>query len=279
MPRISVATIYRAPASRRCTTPGSTRGSRANGSKSSHHSDEAAPRHSRRAAFSRRRWGSRARRVSRSGRCCRRNCSTAPESYVLEARDGSLLSARIASDGQWRFPARSTVPEKFRRALLTFEDKRFYEHSGVDGLAIARALRINAQAGRVREWRQHHHHAVGTVVARREATQSLQQAGRGVAGAAHRGVVQQGPDPGDVRGARAVRRQCGGTRGRGVAIFRPRPRDAVMGGGGYARRAAQQSVAGATQPQPRTPESPARFPVAQPASGRASCPRSTWTWH
>jgi penicillin-binding protein 1C len=73
----------------------------------------------------------------------------APESYVLEARDGSLLSARISSDGQWRFPARSTVPEKFRRALLTFEDKRFYEHSGIDGLAIARALRINARAGRV----------------------------------------------------------------------------------------------------------------------------------
>jgi len=74
----------------------------------------------------------------------------APESYVLEARDGSLLSARIASDGQWRFPARSTVPEKFRRALLTFEDKRFYEHSGIDGLAIARAMRMNARAGRVK---------------------------------------------------------------------------------------------------------------------------------
>jgi penicillin-binding protein 1C len=73
----------------------------------------------------------------------------APESYVLEARDGSLLSARIASDGQWRFPARSTVPEKFRRALLTFEDKRFYEHSGIDGLAIARAMRSNASAGHV----------------------------------------------------------------------------------------------------------------------------------
>lgn len=74
----------------------------------------------------------------------------APESYVLEARDGSLLSARIAGDGQWRFPARSTVPEKFRRALLTFEDKRFYGHSGIDGLAIARALKINARAGRVK---------------------------------------------------------------------------------------------------------------------------------
>ncbi|HYJ42438.1 MAG TPA: penicillin-binding protein 1C [Steroidobacteraceae bacterium] len=73
----------------------------------------------------------------------------APESYVLEARDGTLLSARIASDGQWRFPPQATVPRKFRRALLVFEDKRFEQHSGVDGLAIARALRLNLEAGRV----------------------------------------------------------------------------------------------------------------------------------
>ena len=29
---------------------------------------------------------------------------TVPLSYVAEARDGTLLSARIAADGQWRFP-------------------------------------------------------------------------------------------------------------------------------------------------------------------------------
>ncbi|HEU5135548.1 MAG TPA: penicillin-binding protein 1C [Steroidobacteraceae bacterium] len=74
---------------------------------------------------------------------------SAPESYVLEARDGSLLGARIARDGQWRFPPRSTVPAKFRRALLVFEDKRFERHSGIDGLAIARAMRLNLRAGRV----------------------------------------------------------------------------------------------------------------------------------
>ena len=49
----------------------------------------------------------------------------APLSYVAEARDGTLLSARIAADGQWRFPPRAEVPVKFRRALILFEDKRF----------------------------------------------------------------------------------------------------------------------------------------------------------
>jgi penicillin-binding protein 1C len=72
-----------------------------------------------------------------------------PQSYVLEARDGTLLSARIAGDGQWRFPAGGEVPEKFRRALLVYEDKRFEHHPGVDPLAMARALRMNVHAGRV----------------------------------------------------------------------------------------------------------------------------------
>jgi len=74
---------------------------------------------------------------------------SAPRSYVLEARDGTLLSARIAGDGQWRFPQTQHVPARFRRALLVYEDKRFEEHVGVDPLAMARALRLNWRAGHV----------------------------------------------------------------------------------------------------------------------------------
>jgi len=72
-----------------------------------------------------------------------------PSSYVLEARDGTLLSARIASDGQWRFPATGHVPVKFERALLAYEDKRFRQHRGVDPLAVARAMKLNLQKGHV----------------------------------------------------------------------------------------------------------------------------------
>lgn len=70
-------------------------------------------------------------------------------STVLEARDAELLSATLASDGQWRFPARAEVPEKFRQAIVAFEDHRFYDHPGVDPLAIARAAYRNMQAGRI----------------------------------------------------------------------------------------------------------------------------------
>lgn len=70
-------------------------------------------------------------------------------STVLLARGGELLGATIAADSQWRFPPRSLVPEKFRRAIVEFEDRRFYSHTGVDTLALARAIRDNRSAGRV----------------------------------------------------------------------------------------------------------------------------------
>jgi penicillin-binding protein 1C len=62
---------------------------------------------------------------------------------VLKAKDGELLSAAIAKDGQWRFPETTSVPSKFSDALITFEDKRFYAHWGVDLLSLARALKQN----------------------------------------------------------------------------------------------------------------------------------------
>jgi penicillin-binding protein 1C len=72
-----------------------------------------------------------------------------PLSAVLLARDGSLLGARIAADGQWRFPDLARVPERFTRALVAYEDKRFFSHSGVDVLAVGRAARSNWRAGEV----------------------------------------------------------------------------------------------------------------------------------
>lgn len=69
-----------------------------------------------------------------------------PTSYVIEASNGELLSASIAKDGQWRFPVADTVPEKFAKCIITFEDKRFYHHLGIDFIAVARAIRQNIQA-------------------------------------------------------------------------------------------------------------------------------------
>ncbi|MGB8491070.1 MAG: penicillin-binding protein 1C, partial [Bacteroidales bacterium] len=73
----------------------------------------------------------------------------APLSTIVEARDGSLLGGRIADDGQWRFPSSVKVPEKFEKALLTFEDRYFYLHPGVNPVSIARALAGNIRARRI----------------------------------------------------------------------------------------------------------------------------------
>jgi penicillin-binding protein 1C len=68
---------------------------------------------------------------------------TAPTSFVITDKDGNLLNACIASDGQWRFPYNNAVPEKFIKCITTFEDKRFYYHFGIDPIAIARAIKQN----------------------------------------------------------------------------------------------------------------------------------------
>ncbi len=81
--------------------------------------------------------------------CLPRHLFRDPVSTVVEDRDNQLLGARIAADGQWRFPEIDSVPYKFEQALLTFEDKRFYKHRGVDPLAIARAMRLNIKQKRV----------------------------------------------------------------------------------------------------------------------------------
>lgn len=70
-----------------------------------------------------------------------------PYSTVLQARDGQLLSASIATDGQWRFPYTDTIPFRFAEALITFEDKRFYYHPGVDPVSLCRALWQNIRKG------------------------------------------------------------------------------------------------------------------------------------
>lgn len=72
-----------------------------------------------------------------------------PYSTTLEDRDGKLLSAAVASDGQWRFPIQNDVPQKFKEALIQFEDKRFFTHVGVDAMAMGRAIKQNFSARKI----------------------------------------------------------------------------------------------------------------------------------
>lgn len=70
-------------------------------------------------------------------------------STVVESAEGELLGARIAADGQWRFPPCDTVPDRFATALVQFEDRTFWWHPGVNPVAMGRALLQNLRSGHV----------------------------------------------------------------------------------------------------------------------------------
>ncbi|MCB0823207.1 MAG: penicillin-binding protein 1C [Bacteroidales bacterium] len=71
-----------------------------------------------------------------------------PASTVLEDQSGRLLSAKIADDGQWRFPLNPEVPEKFKTCIIAFEDQYFMSHPGVN---LGSLLRATVQNIRERE--------------------------------------------------------------------------------------------------------------------------------
>lgn len=72
-----------------------------------------------------------------------------PLSRQLLDENQQLLSARIATDQQWRFALVSPLSKTYKTALIAYEDKRFMRHPGVDPVAIIRALYLNLKSGRV----------------------------------------------------------------------------------------------------------------------------------
>ena len=70
-----------------------------------------------------------------------------PTSTVIVDRNGHLLGASIAEDGQWRFPYNPAVPEKFKKAIIQFEDRNFTSHWGVSIRGLARAAYQNIKEG------------------------------------------------------------------------------------------------------------------------------------
>ena len=81
--------------------------------------------------------------------CLPRQLFDVSYSTVVTDRNGQLLGARIAEDGQWRFPTSDTVPEKLRLCIVEFEDNYFYWHWGVNPLAIGRAMYQNLKENRI----------------------------------------------------------------------------------------------------------------------------------
>lgn len=66
-----------------------------------------------------------------------------PTCTVITDNQRELLDASIAKDGQYRFPETNSIPEKFAKCIVTFEDRHFYKHPGVNPFSIVRAMYQN----------------------------------------------------------------------------------------------------------------------------------------
>lgn len=73
-----------------------------------------------------------------------------PNSTVIYSADSVLLYAQVAEDEQWRFPETGQeLPEKYKRALIEFEDRHFYQHPGVNPVSLLRSARQDLRARRI----------------------------------------------------------------------------------------------------------------------------------
>ncbi|WP_240032183.1 penicillin-binding protein 1C [Psychroflexus aestuariivivens] len=67
-----------------------------------------------------------------------------PYSTIVLDKNQQLVGAKIAKDGQWRFPKSDSIPEKVKIAIKFFEDEYFNYHPGFNPVAIAEAFWHNS---------------------------------------------------------------------------------------------------------------------------------------
>ncbi len=71
-------------------------------------------------------------------------------STLVTARDGTPLRAFADATGVWRYPARlSDISPLYLKALITYEDRWFYFHPGVNLVSFIRAAGQNLISGRI----------------------------------------------------------------------------------------------------------------------------------
>ena len=73
-----------------------------------------------------------------------------PRSTAIHDNKGKLIAAKIALDGQWRFPENDSIPIKFKIAIRYFEDEYFYYHPGINPISMFKALKDNFKSGNKR---------------------------------------------------------------------------------------------------------------------------------
>ncbi|MDP2181557.1 MAG: PBP1A family penicillin-binding protein [Actinomycetota bacterium] len=72
----------------------------------------------------------------------------AARTSIVYAADGSVLAEWHGEEDR-TVVSFDQIPEDLRHAVVAIEDERFYSHNGVDGQAVMRAFRANAEEGAI----------------------------------------------------------------------------------------------------------------------------------
>ncbi|HEX2426041.1 MAG TPA: PBP1A family penicillin-binding protein [Actinomycetota bacterium] len=72
------------------------------------------------------------------------------QTSFVYASDGTLITSLHAAEDRVIVPSKK-IPEVLRDAVIAIEDKRFYDHHGVDLKALMRAAYVDATSGRIVE--------------------------------------------------------------------------------------------------------------------------------
>ncbi|MDR3166204.1 MAG: penicillin-binding protein 1C [Synergistaceae bacterium] len=71
-------------------------------------------------------------------------------SQTVLDRDGNILNVSLSESDEWCIPVSPDQTGRWTKdVVVSLEDKRFFSHSGVDAIAIARAMISNVRAGRI----------------------------------------------------------------------------------------------------------------------------------
>ena len=80
----------------------------------------------------------------------RRNATALPQTSFLYAADGSLITRLHAGEDRVVVGS-SRIPDVVREAVIAIEDKRFYDHRGIDLRALLRAAYVDVTSGEIVE--------------------------------------------------------------------------------------------------------------------------------
>ena len=159
-----------------------------------------------------------------------------PERSVILDRNGNRIATLHGAEDRVTVPF-SDIPVSMRQAIVAIEDRRFYEHHGVDYKGIVRAAVTNQESGSVTQGgstltQQYVKNVLlesaTTPAERKEATRPLApaQTARGAVRAGAGEEAHQRSDPDQLPQHRQLRRRRIWRRGGRAALLR-HPREAT----------------------------------------------------